>query len=132
MTKAAEKKAKTKQKKSAMKNVPTASTPRRDYSADLMTYLTTWATDRGQWKYNKKLQSFALENFENPKEIDKKVFRLLLPYIKSIVGSARDRLVLKVESIIADGGEQGEQIDSATLARKEQTLKRAAQVQGQL
>ena len=78
-------------------------------SVGLDSYLEHWATDRESWKFNKVLQTFALEHVWDKEKIDKSLFRKLLPYLGSIQGGARDRLLQRAQEVI-DGDNQEEGI----------------------
>lgn len=113
---------------------PTAASSKSATSAQLLSYLNTFNSDRGAWKYSKKLQVFGLTHAFDAKIIDKPTFRALLPYLASVQGGARDRLVASVEAIIAgdDEEEGGEAPDSLALAKREAVLKRAVLIKRQL
>ena len=57
----------------------------------------------------KVLQTFALEHVWVKEKIDKSLFRKLLPYLGSIQGGARDRLLQRAQEVI-DGDNQEEGI----------------------
>ena len=82
----------------------------RDFSGDLETYVTTWANDKASWKFNKVLQNFILDHIFSADRIGKDLFRLLLPYIASIQGGARDRLLARVDKIV-DGDDDDDDDD---------------------
>lgn len=75
---------------------------RRDFSSDLMGYISSWnyRETSGAWKFNKILQTWALDNCYDREKIDASVFKALVPYLLSIKGSAVDRLLAKAEEII--------------------------------
>jgi hypothetical protein len=54
----------------------------------------------GQWKFNKILQTWALDNCFDKKKIDVSLFKALMPYLLSIKGKAVERLLLEAEEII--------------------------------
>jgi hypothetical protein len=86
----------------------------------LDSYLEHWATDHSTWKFNKVLQNYGLEHCWDKEKIDKSLFRKLLPYLGSIQGGARDRLLQRAQEVI-DGDNQDEG-----------TLKRAIKVRSTL
>ena len=101
----------------------------------LMEYIKQWSEDRPNWKYNKRMNLVALTTAFDASRCDKTTFRALLPYLVSVQGGARERLVQQVETIIADEDEDkhgGEAPDSVALAKKETVLKRAVMVKRQL
>jgi len=75
----------------------------RDFSTDLEAYCTQWAQARESWRFNKVLQTWALEHCMDRARISKALFKTLLPYLASIQGGAKERLLAKVDKIIEDG-----------------------------
>lgn len=118
-----------------------SSGPSRDFQTDLSNYVTLWATNKVEWKFNKILQNYALEHCLDKDKIGKLVFRPLLPYIGSIQGGARDRLLARMETLIEsiedggtglDAGVEPEADSKLAAARTESILKRAIQIRKQL
>jgi hypothetical protein len=72
----------------------------RGFSADLAAYLTLWRTDKKSWKFNKVLQAWALESCFSKDLIDKNLFHDLLPYIGTVMGSARERVIERAQALI--------------------------------
>jgi hypothetical protein len=103
-----------------------------------------WANDRASWKFNKVLQNYMLEAVLSANKMDKNLFRVILPYLASIQGGARDRLQSSVQKIIdgdndtgADeaGGEDGDaegQKEAVGRAQSDALLKRAIKIQSAL
>ena len=85
--------------------------PRRDFSTDLMGYISSWnyRETSGQWKFNKILQTWALDNCYDKKRIDATLFKSLIPYLLSIKGNAVDRLIVRAEEIITQSCENDEE-----------------------
>ena len=75
-------------------NATASKRKKRDFSNDLHEYLEEW-TERegGTWKFNKNLQTYALDNCLDIKRIDSPLFNKLVPYINSVVGISRNRLL---------------------------------------
>ena len=68
---------------------------KRDFSSDLQEYLEEW-TEREEtrvWKFNKNLQTYALDNCLDVNRIDSHLFNKLVPYVGSVVGTSRNRLL---------------------------------------
>ena len=71
-----------------------------DFGNELRDYLAKWTArqlggnDEG-WKYNKVVQTWALDNCFDKKKIDSKLFKSLLPYIRTVKGAALNRLSVK-------------------------------------
>ena len=85
--------------------------PRRDFSTDLMGYISSWnyRETSGLWKFNKILQTWALDNCYDKKRIDATLFKSLMPYLLSIKGNAVDRLLVRAEEIITQSCENDEE-----------------------
>ena len=64
-------------------------------------YLTQWKNDKDNWKFSKVLQSWALMNCLSSEFINKNLFHDLIPYLASVMGVARDRLLERCDSILA-------------------------------
>ena len=86
---------------------------RRDFSTDLMGYISSWnyRETSGQWKFNKILQTWALDHCFDKKKIDPTLFKALMPYLLSIKGNAVDRLLVRAEEIITQCCENDENDD---------------------
>lgn len=69
----------------------------RDWSGDLMQYVTAWKGDKTNWKFNKLLQTWALQKWWDKDAVDKNLFHALLPYLGSVMGGAREGLLKKAE-----------------------------------
>lgn len=96
---------KTKRTKSNEKKAKTAPPPpiaaSRNFSTDLLMYLSTWASRSIiPWKFNKVLQNWALEHYSDSSKIDGAIFELLIPYLESVQGVARDRLIQTAQATI--------------------------------
>lgn len=109
----------------------------RDFSADLEAYCTQWSQARESWRFNKVLQTWALEHCMDRARISKALFKNLLPYLASIQGGAKERLLAKVDKIIEDGftpdevkDEEGATLHSAEVV--ENVLKRAVKIKSAL
>lgn len=82
---------------------------RRDFLTDLIVYLEQWKLakypEEGQepylnWKFNKNLQTWAILNCLDKEKIPSDTFKLLLPYLMSLQGNSRDRLVEDMQATI--------------------------------
>jgi hypothetical protein len=68
-----------------------------DFENELRDYLAKWTArqlggDDEGWKFNKVVQTWALDNCFDKKKIDSKLFKSLLPYIRTVKGAALNRL----------------------------------------
>jgi hypothetical protein len=56
-------------------------------------YLCTWKFDNSNWKFQKNVQSFLLKNILDEEVIPKRLFKILIKYLKGLQGkSAKDRV----------------------------------------
>jgi hypothetical protein len=76
----------------------------RDFSADFEEYLELWERreeDGSEWKFNKVLQAWALDNCFRKKKIEATLFKSLIPYLLTVQGGAADRLTTRAASILS-------------------------------
>jgi hypothetical protein len=78
----------------------------RDFASDLKIYVTTWRTDKSNWKFNKNLQNWALNNCFDGDKIDKQLFHDALPYLVSVVGKARESLINRCDEHLESTAEE--------------------------
>ena len=88
-------KSKTSKKKAARKII------HEDFGNELRDYLAKWSArqlggDNEGWKFNKVVQTWALDHCFDKKKIDAKLFKSLLPYILTVKGAALNRLSVNV------------------------------------
>jgi len=83
----------------------------RDFSLDLGEYLRTWRINKAEWKFNKVLQAWALESCFKKDLVDKNLFHDLLPYIGTVMGYARTRLMERASELIASEVEESESME---------------------
>ena len=78
------------------------STNRNKYASKLMGYISSWNYREvaGGWKFNKVLQTWALDNIFDIEKIDIALFDALVPYVVTIKGASVDRLLASAEEII--------------------------------
>ena len=128
---------KKKKKKKKQQQEEASGNAGRDFSADLEAYCTQWSQARESWRFNKVLQTWALEHCMDRARISKALFKSLLPYLATIQGGAKERLLAKVDKIIEDGftpdeeeDEEGATLHSAEVL--ENVLKRAVKIKSAL
>lgn len=107
----------------------------RNFKEDVREYIDAWANrevDPSGWKFNKVLQTWMLAHVLDEAVIDKDLFKDLCPYIASVTGGARDRLVASLNEAIQKamdnaGGALVDQTEEQVAAREaiEATAKRA-------
>ena len=80
---------------------------RNKYAVKLMGYISSWNYREvaGGWKFNKVLQTWALDNIFDVEKIDAALYGALLPYVITIKGASVDRLLAKAEEIITTSTE---------------------------
>jgi hypothetical protein len=85
----------------------------RSYCKELEEYLESWENreTKAGWKFNKVIQSWGLENCLHKDKIDTDLFKRLIPYILTVQGGAKDRLLSAASDIITKC-ENGEAIIS--------------------
>lgn len=117
---------------------------RRDFVSDLSDYLQAWDENRRivasnssssdqenkKWKFNKVLQEWALQHCLDKQRISSDLFKHLTPYLLTIQGKAKDRLIERLEEIIRQpeeiveaGGEGKEEIPETTQSNGEEKKK---------
>ena len=84
-------KSKTSKKKAARRII------HEDFGNELRDYLDKWSArqhggDNEGWKFNKVVQTWALDHCFDKKKIDSKLFKSLLPYVLTVKGAALNRL----------------------------------------
>lgn len=76
----------------------------RRYSDELEAYLSDWNKKiqgvTNTWKFNKRLQYWAIDNCFDAKSIDAALFAALLPYYASIQGSIRSQFIETCNKLI--------------------------------
>ena len=107
------KKAKKRKSKHLNKNIgseqsngqPVISAPKRDFQQDLTAYLDAWTNrnDGSEWKFNKVLQSWAVQHALDESVVDKGLFKRLIPYLASMAGQQRQRFLDSIDSAIENG-----------------------------
>lgn len=103
----------------------------REFSSDLEAYLNGWAAfqqDSGaSWKFNKVLQEWGIQNCVEKPKVSAALFKLLLPYLATVQGGARQRMVTRMRNLVEnDGAEDGhdeDEDDKDKSRRAERALK---------
>lgn len=63
-------------------------------------YLTSWATDKEQWKFQKLRQTWLLQHMYDAEKVPDSYFKILLKYLAGLKGQAKDTTIEKAESIM--------------------------------
>jgi hypothetical protein len=96
-------------KKMKKEKVVISKTKSRHFENDLLEYLSNWERKETiPWKFNKVLQAWALANVFDKEKIGSNAFKQLCPYLKTVQGGARTRLVEEVNKVISDAESQVE------------------------
>ena len=119
-------KSKTSKRKRKAKRKAAAKAPSRsdrNYVQELLEYVEAWERrDQGSgWKFNKVLQNWAIDNVFDRKIVKKDALKPLLRYLKTVQGSARQRIVERAKDIIGTG--EAEESDQRTVLRAHRVLR---------
>ena len=77
----------------------------RNFEGDLETYLQNWEIRNepgATWKFNKNIQAWAMSNALNKEKIGSKLFKRLLPYLATVQGGAKTRLLESTQSVLVE------------------------------
>ncbi|KAK6329015.1 hypothetical protein J4Q44_G00009930 [Coregonus suidteri] len=72
-------------------------------------YLTCWAKNRKEWKFQKTRQTWLLQHMFDSEKIPDENFSVLLSYLEGLRGGARDTTVQKAETLVREQEGEGEQ-----------------------
>jgi hypothetical protein len=98
----------------------------RDFQSDLIEYLSNWERKESiPWKFNKVLQAWALANLFEKEKINSSTFKQLCPYLKTVKGGARTRLLEEANEFITKAESQIEGTEEEQGEVSEKVLKRA-------
>ena len=89
------------------------STNRNKYASKLMAYISSWNYREvaGGWKFNKVLQTWAIDNIFDIEKVDIVLFDALVPYVITMKGASVDRLFANAEEIITENVKDKETSD---------------------
>nr|XP_046232728.1 uncharacterized protein C7orf50 homolog [Scatophagus argus] len=71
-------------------------------------YLTCWAENRTEWKFQKTRQTWLLQHMFDLEKIPDEKFSVLLQYLEGLCGGARDTTVTKALAMVEESGQAGE------------------------
>ncbi|XP_034716876.1 uncharacterized protein C7orf50 [Etheostoma cragini] len=74
-------------------------------------YLTCWAENRAEWKFQKTRQTWLLQHMFNSQQIPDEKFSMLLQYLEGLRGGARDITVQKALVQVEVSGQSPEDTD---------------------
>ncbi|KAM4623943.1 protein cholesin isoform 1-T2 [Polymixia lowei] len=72
-------------------------------------YLTCWAENRKEWRFQKTRQTWLLQHMFDPEKVSDENFSVLLSYLEGLRGAARETTIQKAEALV---NEMGEDIDA--------------------
>ncbi|KAL0984343.1 hypothetical protein UPYG_G00140250 [Umbra pygmaea] len=98
---------------------PQASKPIAPQQA--LDYLTCWAENRKEWRFQKTRQTWLLQHMFDSDKIPEGKFTVLLSYLEGLRGLSRDTTVQKAENLIRDH-EGDEDVEA------QQKMKRAREI----
>nr|XP_057917947.1 uncharacterized protein C7orf50 homolog isoform X2 [Doryrhamphus excisus] len=68
-------------------------------------YLTCWADNRADWRFQKIRQTWLLQHMFDSEQVPDDKFSVLLQYIEGLRGGARDTTVQKALDLVQDSGQ---------------------------
>ncbi|XP_039990919.1 uncharacterized protein C7orf50 [Xiphias gladius] len=71
-------------------------------------YLTCWAENRTEWRFQKTRQTWLLQHMFNSEKIPDDKFSVLLLYLEGLRGGARDTTVQKAVALVEESGQAPE------------------------
>ncbi|XP_070708046.1 uncharacterized protein C7orf50 homolog [Pempheris klunzingeri] len=74
-------------------------------------YLTCWAENRTEWKFQKTRQTWLLQHMFDSEKIPDEKFSVLLEYLEGLCGGARDTTVQKAKALVEESGQAPEDRD---------------------
>ncbi|XP_049419431.1 uncharacterized protein C7orf50 homolog isoform X1 [Epinephelus fuscoguttatus] len=74
-------------------------------------YLTCWANNRTEWKFQKTRQTWLLQHMFDPQQIPDEKFSVLLEYLEGLRGAAKDTTVQKALALVEESGQAPEDKD---------------------
>ena len=113
-------KRKKKAKREAAARAPTRSD--RNYVQEMLDYVEAWERREQEsgWKFNKVLQNWAIDHVFDRKLIKKDALKPLLRYLKTVQGSARQRIVDRAREIVRTS--EAEDADQRAVLRANRVL----------
>ncbi|TMS21903.1 protein cholesin [Larimichthys crocea] len=71
-------------------------------------YLTCWAENRAEWKFQKTRQTWLLQHMFDSEKIPDEKFSVLLEYLEGLRGGAKDTTVQKALVLVEESGQAPE------------------------
>ncbi|XP_040923054.1 uncharacterized protein C7orf50 [Toxotes jaculatrix] len=79
-------------------------------SQQALDYLTCWAENRTEWKFQKTRQTWLLQHSFDSEKIPDEKFSVLLQYLEGLRGGARDTTVQKALALVEESGQAPEDV----------------------
>ncbi|XP_037612035.1 uncharacterized protein C7orf50 homolog [Sebastes umbrosus] len=73
-----------------------------------LVYLTCWAENRTEWKFQKTRQTWLLQHMFDFEQIPDEKFSVLLQYLEGLRGTAKDTTVQKALALVEESGQAPE------------------------
>ncbi|XP_071393178.1 uncharacterized protein C7orf50 homolog [Centroberyx affinis] len=81
-------------------------------------YLTCWAENRKEWKFQKTRQTWLLQRMFDSEKIPDESFSVLLQYLEGLRGGARDTTVQKATALVQQPGQGPDDRDGQQRAHR--------------
>ncbi|XP_073687272.1 protein cholesin [Garra rufa] len=94
---------------------------------EALEYLACWSEKREEWKFVKRKQTWLLQHMYDTTKVTDDDFKMLLAYIESIRGLARDTTLQKAEAIVRWEGQE-EESHTEDAEKKKQRAKQVVQL----
>ncbi|XP_062298188.1 uncharacterized protein C7orf50 homolog [Scomber scombrus] len=82
-----------------------AETPAPTASQHALDYLTCWAKNRTEWKFQKTRQTWLLQHMFDSETVPDEKFSILLEYLEGLRGAAKDTTVQKALVLVQESGQ---------------------------
>ncbi|XP_017273953.1 uncharacterized protein C7orf50 [Kryptolebias marmoratus] len=77
-------------------------------SKQALDYLTCWAENRSEWKFQKTRQTWLLQHMFDSEQVPDEKFSAMLEYLEGLCGRAKDTTVQKALSVVEESGQAAE------------------------
>lgn len=73
----------------------------KKHATEALSYLQLWSINRDHWKFQKRIQSWLLRNCLNVNLVDDKRFEILVEYIGSVKGAAKQTTLTEMQTLVS-------------------------------
>ncbi|XP_040031878.1 protein cholesin isoform X1 [Gasterosteus aculeatus] len=112
------KKEEKKRLKAAGETEPKAEAPGPIAGQQALDYLTCWAENRAEWRFQKTRQTWLLQHCFDFEQISDEKFSVLLQYLEGLCGGSKDITVQKALALVEESGQAPEDKDVQQRARR--------------